>query len=409
MFKKQPFPEVARTPSNQYSEDMVSLATRDFVDFVDVDTNSPNPNRVTKPPFQEALSSETPPHFNVVREPNQGSASCQPMSMAADLTPCQLPEPSMGNHHNYRGTTNYGAMDNQCQGQQSFKGLENVVDMSEANSDVIHDIEVYENFLTNVNLPQSVRRDDSSIRLQNIPEPQSDHRNYVSELCHRSLQPPYRPSSQPNSRPQSRRSNHGVSMARPIAADDLCAKGTSEYTILHASHQMKTKKSTGGKNHTNPAAKPHAVIDSQKRDNNGTLSDFQKFFRQAADIEEKLLDYGSKIELVESQKLQIEKLQGSNQECKAQLKALESEKDKLQKKIDKYAELSSKYKDHINQVAVSQKWLLNQARKMKDDKKAIMEASTTFAKSEAHFQNLEAMIKEAKGFRVPAIQLEKCE
>jgi hypothetical protein len=409
MFKKQPFPEVARTPSNQYSEDIVTLAVRNFVDFVDVDTNSPNLNRATKPPFPEDLSSESHPHLNVVRGPNQGSASCQPMSMAADLTPCQLPELSMGNHHNHRGTTNYEAMDNKCQGRQNFKGLENVVDMSETNTDVMHDIEVYEDFLTNVNLPQCVSRDDGSIRLRGIPEPQSDHRNYVSELCHRSLQPPYRPSSQPNSRPQSRRSNHGVSMARPIAADDLCAKGTSEYTVLHASHQMKIEKSKGEQNHTNHAAKPHIVISSQKRDNNGTLSDFQKFFRQAADIEEKLLGYNSKIELVESQKEQIEKLQGSNQESKAQIKALESEKDKLQKKIEKYAELSSKYKDHINQVAVSQKWLLNQARKMKEDKKAILEASTTFAKSEAHFQNLEAMIKEAKEFRVPAVQLEKCE
>ena len=387
---------------------MVSPATHNNVE---VEANSPNSSKSTSIPFPEAISSECRPKFDPTKGPNKSNATYHTMFTSADPAHCQSAGASTGNHPNDPETMNFEAMNGQFVGLRDFTDVDSVAAVNAANSDAYQDNENDEEILTKVNLLAGDINHSGPVQLQGIEESQSSYRNDRFEMHYPPLQPPSRPPSQSQSRPQSHRSNRGVSMIRPIIADGLHAKDVSESIVLRASQQMKVKKSNGGKSYANHDFIPHSALfaATEQRNSNGNLSTFRKFVQQAAEYEEKLGDYESKIALVESQKLQIVALQSSDKQSQAKIEALESEKEKLQKKIEKLTEIGTKYKDHFNQVAISQKWLLNHAQKLKDDKKAIMEVSTTYAKSESHFQKLRGMIKEAKNLRVPATQLEECE
>lgn len=188
------------------------------------------------------------------------------------------------------------------------------------------------------------------------------------------------------SRPHSRRSSHRKYMRRPLGADELHSQGISDHTLAHSNRVSKEGKSRG--RHTQPSVRRNSntaatasfnsasapesrSIDkespadsasgSQQTSNPQLLSKYKDFLRTGQTFEQVLIDYELQKQRVVSQQAEIEQLRSSDTKSQQKVEQLESEKQELTRKIKKFAELSFKYTNHINDVVKSQKYLKSQA------------------------------------------------
>jgi hypothetical protein len=217
---------------------------------------------------------------------------------------------------------------------------------------------------------------------------------------------PSRPPSEVPSRPQSRRSNCGIAITRPISAQDLRPQGVFEAASQRGIHSMKIKKS--GNVPPNPfpseVSVRSAIVSGQKRQDSGSRPEFFQNYKAFLASGEQLLeiieDYEQQSQLVVTQKTEIEKLRNVNDSAINQVRALETEKAGLNDKLKKFAELSSKYKKHINDVVMAQKYLKSQAQEIQKSTKEAIESTKIAAKNYATIQKFVTAVEDAKRIRV---------
>jgi chromosome segregation ATPase len=136
------------------------------------------------------------------------------------------------------------------------------------------------------------------------------------------------------------------------------------------------------------------------------FEDYKNFLSNGQEMLEIMKDYEQQSQLIEVQKTEIKKLQDTSNSAIKQVQELESEKAGLTDKLKKFAELSSKYKKHMNDVVKAQKYLKSQANEIQKSANEAIEstkqAAETRAATEAALQKIEIVVNDAKSFRVPA-------
>lgn len=227
---------------------------------------------------------------------------------------------------------------------------------------------------------------------------------------------PSRVQSEVPSRPQSRRSNCGKPMTRPVPTQELRPQGVLESVAQRETHSSKVTKSNNALNNLNsseastrPAISEHGGPKS--RPSPKLFEEYKKFLQNGQEMLDIMKDYEQQSQLVEAQKTEIEKLRDTNASTIKQVQALEKERTELADKLKKFAELSSKYKKHMNDVVKAQKYLKSQAMEIQTRTQAAIEstkiAAETHAAQEAALKQVQKVKKNAKDLRVPAEKSDK--
>ena len=222
---------------------------------------------------------------------------------------------------------------------------------------------------------------------------------------------PSRAPSEAQSRPQSRRSNHGSSMTRPLPQDELRAQGGSDSIILQPTHSAsKVKKPSRGQRHGSPVVQYISMANGaphQVKPGAALLHDFRNFLETATQREGIVKNYEKQLDL---QKEEIAKLKISSESSQINIDRLESEKVALNQKVQKFRELSSKYRKHMNEVVLSQKYLKSEAELLKETSRKVskeaLEAENTFYAATDVLQKIETATKDAKTLRITAAKLD---
>jgi hypothetical protein len=131
----------------------------------------------------------------------------------------------------------------------------------------------------------------------------------------------------------------------------------------------------------------------------------QNLIKHNQEIEHILNDCQHQKEVIQFQQSELDKFKASSIENSDYIRTLEKEKEDLKAKIKKFEQLSVKYKNHMNEVVMSQKHLLRESQriqKVETDMKSFQEA---YVSREAHIKKLECLLHEAKEFRAPAEKL----
>jgi hypothetical protein len=231
---------------------------------------------------------------------------------------------------------------------------------------------------------------------------------------------PSRAQSEVPSRPQSRRSNCGKPLTRPIPTQDLYPQGVPEVVTQRESHSSKIKKSRSAQINPNlSVASMKAVASRQElsklRPSSEFFEQYQRFVQHGETMMEIARNFEQQNQLVDVQKAEIEKLRDTSTSALDQVQALKKEKAGLMEKLKKFAELSSKYKQHMNEVAKAQKYLKSQASEIKktylktteeatENMKAAMETRTA---TEGVLKKIQDAVADAKSFQVE--ELQQCE
>ncbi|KAI6714876.1 hypothetical protein JHW43_002530 [Diplocarpon mali] len=124
------------------------------------------------------------------------------------------------------------------------------------------------------------------------------------------------------------------------------------------------------------------------------LAGYQKFLKTGEQYAEAVDGFEQQRIIIESQHLDILKLQYENDSSRQKFEALEAEKETLKQKVQRIAEISSKYKSHMNDVVRSQKYLNAQAAIIRKSESAAQLAIKT--KIEAIQLEIKATVKEVK-------------
>jgi hypothetical protein len=257
-------------------------------------------------------------------------------------------------------------------------------------------------------LPQVLSSGGRAV-IVDVQEPQFSY-SITNSDRNLSVQLESRPSSS-QSRPHSRRSNHVKSMTRPFPDEEHRLPGASESATLHVNSPAKIRKSKLCQNQVNGGLTSNtSIVSEPQRQQNISkpASDYQKFLQSGQAFVAELDKYEKQKDFIQSQKTEIEKLQGSGAEFETKIKSLEGEKESLTKKIKKLTSLCEKYKMHMNDVVNSQKTLMIEATRIRSETKAVEHAAKEISKEvqqavanrETYQQNFRNSIKEAKNIAV---------
>jgi hypothetical protein len=257
----------------------------------------------------------------------------------------------------------------------------------------------------------------------NVQEPthpassQAGDASEAGHLCAISIpsQAPSPAQSEVLERPQSRRSNCGKPIMRPMPPQDLHPQGGIETIPHRGSRSTKIKKSNSGSTNQilSETSAKHVASGQhrqQLRPPPKFFEDYKNFLEKGQKILDTMKDYERQNQLVESQKIEIEKLRDTSDSSIKQIKELESEKADLTNKLKKFAEISSKYKKHMNDVVKAQKYLKSQANEIQKNTKEVVESmkkegethTATYTATKAVLQKIEIAITDAKSIRAPA-------
>ena len=175
--------------------------------------------------------------------------------------------------------------------------------------------------------------------------------------------------AQSESRPDSRRSNQGRAL-RPFNDADFSHRLPT--TGRHHAASAKVLKSSATQNSLSTANTP--------KGKKYTLASYKEFLRKGESYQEVFLHCEEQQALIDAQKSEIVDMQKSDASCQQQIKALEAEKATLTQNMKKFADMSSKYKTHMNEVVKAQKYLTSQAARIQKESSEILQARTIFDK-----------------------------
>jgi hypothetical protein len=242
-----------------------------------------------------------------------------------------------------------------------------------------------------------------------------------SEACNRHgfsipSRVPSRAQSEALERPVSRRSNCGKPITRPIPPQDLRPQGVGEIPARLESRSTNFKKSSNGL--SNPVfseafSKPAVSGQHQQKSRHSPkfFEEYSRFLENGQEMLETIKDYEQQTQLLDAQQTEIEKLREISDCSIMQIKELEKEKADLSAKVRRFAEISSKYKKHMNEVVKAQKYLKIQANEIQKNTKEVANEVVEKLKStgEIHtatvtaMQKIKTAITDAKSFEAKSL------
>jgi hypothetical protein len=227
---------------------------------------------------------------------------------------------------------------------------------------------------------------------------------------------PSRAHSEAPERPESRRSNCGKPITRPIPPQDLRPQEVGEIPPRLESRSTSFKKSSNGL--SNPVfseafSKPAVSGQHRQKSRHSPkfFEEYSRFLENGQEILEIMKDYEQQAQLVDAQQTEIEKLRDTSDSSIKQIKELEKEKADLSAKLRRFAEISSKYKKHMNEVVKAQKYLKIQANEIQKNTKEVANEVVEKLKStgEIHtatvtaMQKIKTAVTDAKSFEAKSL------
>ncbi|PVH88744.1 hypothetical protein DL98DRAFT_648094 [Cadophora sp. DSE1049] len=236
-----------------------------------------------------------------------------------------------------------------------------------------------------VELPQDVVGDQDRAGSELVPDAKRQINKNIPD-DHGSFHEPSRVPSraQSEARPDSRRSNQGRTL-RPSSNVDFDSRFPS--SSRHHAASSKVLKSSATQNSLRTAHTP--------KGKKYTLASYKEFLHRGESYQEVFQQYEQQQALIDAQKSKIVEMQKSDASSQQQIKALEADKATLIQNMKKFADMSSKYKTHMNEVVKAQKYLTSQAARIQKESSEIFQARTIFDK-------IKKAIEEAKELRVSA-------
>jgi hypothetical protein len=218
------------------------------------------------------------------------------------------------------------------------------------------------------------------------------------------IQPDSRPSSS-QSRPQSSRSHLVIQGTEIFPTQSSRLQQPFEHAILQFNNNTKVKKSKSGQSHKKEAQRCTSSFIRQPRPLSKVAQAQQNLLKHNQEVEDILGECQSQKEIIELQQSELENLKSSSVESSKRIQSLEMEKETLKVKVKKFEQLTVKYKDHMNEVIVSQKKLLRDSQRIQKVETDIKISQEAYITREAHIKKLEHLLQEAKEFRAPAEKL----
>ncbi|KAK0110607.1 hypothetical protein ONS96_002210 [Cadophora gregata f. sp. sojae] len=188
------------------------------------------------------------------------------------------------------------------------------------------------------------------------------------------------------SRPDSRRSNQGRTL-RPFPNADRKSRVLS--TNKHDAGSSKVLKLSVTQN---------SLSIANTKDKKHILASYKEFLHKGESYQEVFEQYEQQAAFIETQASKIVQMQGDVACSQQKIKALEAEKISLTQNMKKFADMSSKYKTHMNEVVKAQKYLTSQAAQIQKESSEILKARTIFDK-------IKKVVEDAKDLRVSAQQI----
>ncbi|KAG4444454.1 hypothetical protein IFR05_000045 [Cadophora sp. M221] len=201
--------------------------------------------------------------------------------------------------------------------------------------------------------------------------------------------------TQSEARPESRCSNQSRVMVRPVRPHDLISRAPSASPRHFAASKV-----------TKPAGDPKESIVSTAtratapKDKKKLMMSLMEYLTMGQNVLSACEEQQS---LVDTQKDNIRELQHSSNIYKVQARALEAENAFLAQSAKKYDDVTLKYKNHMKEVVVAQKWLIAEAAKIQKGSCEILKAH----KDELVLEKIQNAIQEAKDLKVEAEEFQK--
>ena len=131
----------------------------------------------------------------------------------------------------------------------------------------------------------------------------------------------------------------------------------------------------------------------------------ENLIRHNQEVEDILNDCQLQKEVIRLQQSELECFKASKIENSEKIQSLEADKGALKAKIKKLEQLSIKYKNHMNEVVISQKHLLRESQTIQKVQTDLKNFQVSYDTQEAHIKKLESLLEEAREFRAPAEKL----
>jgi hypothetical protein len=167
----------------------------------------------------------------------------------------------------------------------------------------------------------------------------------------------------------------------------------------------KVKKSKSGQSHKTEVQKCTTSFIRQPIPLSKVAQAQQNLLKHNQEVEDILIECQSQKGIIERQQSELDNLKSSSVEYSKRIQSLDMEKESLKMKVKKFEQLAVKYKDHMNEVIVSQKKLLRDSQRIQKVETDIKISQEAYITREAHIKKLEHLLQEAKEFRAPAEKL----
>ncbi|CZT02684.1 uncharacterized protein RCO7_09376 [Rhynchosporium graminicola] len=189
-------------------------------------------------------------------------------------------------------------------------------------------------------------------------------------------------------RPNSRRSNRDRPMTRPVRADDLISRPSTARSC-HV-NMSKVSRLIGQQTATSNSITASAPKGARTR------MGFQEILEMAQEFEDLCCAYQVQEKTIAIYESKIMQLEQSNAMSSRRVEALDTKNTALAEKMQKFTDLNSKYKKHMNEVVNSQSYLKEEATRIQSKAN---EAHRVINKQRAIYEKIEKAIKEARDMR----------
>ncbi|TAQ85993.1 hypothetical protein B7494_g5687 [Chlorociboria aeruginascens] len=245
-------------------------------------------------------------------------------------------------------------------------------------------------------------RDSTAAEVVNRHEHNSEDRTNMA--LRRSSPPP----AQNQSRPRSSQSNRGQSMRRPLAVESLVLEGVAQNAFLRTSQPSKIQRSRGKQVQSGPELDEQTAlaptVTQNPLPNSLRSGDIASWAKQ---LQATITTYEQQMQVIKEKLDEIDQLKVEKVKTKEQIQLLEADNSELAQKVKKLDEKSAFYRDHINRVILTQKYLKAQSGKILEDTKELRALYEKRKAQITRLENIHQMIEETKKIDGEIDQLKK--
>ena len=180
---------------------------------------------------------------------------------------------------------------------------------------------------------------------------------------------------------------------------------SSDRRVVQYNNNASVKKPNPRHNHRTEVHRYSSPPIQQPRPISKVAQAQENLIKHNQEVEDILNECQLQKEVIQLQQSELESFKASKSESCEKIQSLEADKGALKAKIKKLEQLSIKYKNHMNEVVISQKHLMRESQRIQKVQTDIKIFQASYDTQEVHIKKLESLLHEAKEFRAPAEKL----